>query len=142
MESHQFVEGSSEIEKRIEINGHETFYSERNRITMIFTNLISSAIKYADFEKAKPFIDITITISKEEAVVQFVDNGIGIEEEHIGSIFNMFYRANTRSEGSGLGLFIFKETVTRLAGTVTVTSTVGRGTTFRITLPNLSSNLN
>lgn len=142
LESHQFVEGSSEIEKIIDIHGEETFYSDRNRITMIFTNLISNAIKYADFEKPKPFIHITITVKREEAAIEFADNGIGIEEEHIGSIFNMFYRANTRSEGSGLGLFIFKETVSRLSGKVSVTSTPGKGTTFYISLPNLISTLN
>ena len=50
----------------------------------------------------------------------------------------MFYRASEQSEGSGLGLYIVKNAVDKMGGEVTVDSVLGKGTTFRISLPNLS----
>jgi signal transduction histidine kinase len=48
----------------------------------------------------------------------------------------MFYRATERSQGSGLGMYIVKQAVEKLKGRITARSTFGRGTTFRVTLPN------
>jgi signal transduction histidine kinase len=78
-----------------------------------------------------------VVINETEIFIEFSDNGVGIGIEHIGKIFNMFYRANTKSKGSGLGLFIFKETIAKLKGLVTVESELGIGTKFVIQLPNL-----
>jgi len=77
-----------------------------------------------------------VEVTEEEAYIEFSDNGIGIGEEHLHRIFDMFYRANHNAKGSGLGLFIFKETLTKLNGTVRVKSREGEGTTFSIQLPN------
>jgi signal transduction histidine kinase len=82
-------------------------------------------------------IRLLVTINPEEALIEFTDNGIGIDEEHVGNIFEMFYRANTNSKGSGLGLFIFRETIRRMKGQATVESRIDQGTKFFIRLPNL-----
>lgn len=137
-ESHRFVDGAPRITHDVTIQGEAIFYSDKNRINIIFNNLISNAIRYADLGKDIPFIRISVNISREEVSVRFSDNGIGIEPEHIGRIFEMFYRANSRSKGSGLGLFIFAETIQKLRGFVTVESETGKGTNFFIRLPNLS----
>jgi signal transduction histidine kinase len=134
---HQFIEGASKIKKVLTVNDPVPFYSDRNRITIIFNNLISNAIKYADFGKDQPLIRLLVTINPEEALIEFTDNGIGIDEEHVGNIFEMFYRANTNSKGSGLGLFIFRETIRRMKGQATVESRIDQGTKFFIRLPNL-----
>ncbi len=135
-DNHQFVEGANKIDHLVDVREKVSFYSDRGRILVLFNNLISNAIRYADLSKEKPFIRIQITIDEPEAVIEFADNGVGIAEEHVDKIFNMFYRANTGSKGSGLGLFIFKETIAKLNGLVSVESTLGVGTKFFIRLPN------
>jgi signal transduction histidine kinase len=66
------------------------------------------------------------------------DNGCGIRDESIGKIFDMFYRASSTSVGSGLGLYIVKEVVEALKGTIEVKSVFGKGTSFEIILPTLN----
>ncbi len=70
---------------------------------IVFSNLISNAIKYADREKEHSDVMIRIEVTQKEAFVEFSDNGVGIEQEHIAHIFDMFYRAHDTSKGSGLG---------------------------------------
>jgi signal transduction histidine kinase len=113
------------------------FYSDHNRVTILFNNLLSNAIRYADLSKPNPFIRVDIAIRKTEIIIHFSDNGIGIAQEHMDKIFDMFYRAHSDSKGSGLGLFIFDKTIKRMNGTVEVESEEGKGTTFHIRLPNL-----
>lgn len=135
-QNHEFVPGASAIDKYIQIKDDAPFCSDRNRIHVIFNNLISNGIRYADPEKKEQFIQIKIHITEIEATIEFTDNGVGIGTEHISKIFNMFYRANVDSKGSGLGLFIFKEAIQKLKGWVTVESELKTGTKFFIKLPN------
>jgi signal transduction histidine kinase len=135
-EHNRFIEGFDRVDRRITISNAVEFYSDRNRVTTLFNNLISNAIRYADLEKDHPFITISIDIQRDRALIEFSDNGIGIAAEHVNKIFDMFYRANHSAKGSGLGLFIFKETLTRLNGAVRVESTEGHGTSFFIRIPN------
>ncbi|MCE2959012.1 MAG: HAMP domain-containing histidine kinase, partial [Flammeovirgaceae bacterium] len=67
--------------------------------------------------------------------VEVRDNGIGIDPVHISNIFDMFYRASEKSTGSGLGLYIVKESLEKLRGTITVESTPAAGSRFTVTLP-------
>lgn len=135
-EDHQFVEGNERIKKVINIKGSFHFYSDPTRINIILNNLISNAIKYADLKKETPYILINIEIYQETLYLEFIDNGLGIAPNHLSHIFKMFYRAHETSKGSGLGLFIFKETITKMNGLVSVNSTVGGGTKFILQLPN------
>ena len=68
------------------------------------------------------------------------DNGKGVHPEHLENIFDMFYRATDDSQGSGLGLYIVKETVEKLQGNIQVQSVPREGTTFTLVIPNLVSN--
>jgi len=135
-EHNRFIEGFGRIHRHVEIEGTCFFFSDRNRITTLFNNLISNAIRYADPDKDNSYIRIMVEVTETETCIEFSDNGIGIAEEHLHRIFDMFYRANHNAKGSGLGLFIFKETLTKLNGSVRVTSREGVGTTFFIRLPN------
>ena len=74
--------------------------------------------------------------------IEIKDNGIGIAKEHLPYIFNMFYRAHTKSIGSGLGLYIVNEAITKLGGRVEVQSVLGKGSTFILTIPNSSASQN
>jgi len=136
-DSHQFLPGASNIKHIVHLKQEAPLYSDRGRLLIICNNLISNAIRYADFSKPTSTIQIDVLIDESYARITFMDNGIGIGSEHIDKIFQMFYRANASSKGSGLGLFIFKETITKLGGQVSVESTLGVGTRFLIQIPNL-----
>jgi len=141
VEAHKFVEGASQISWHIDIKEHFLVFTDVNRITILFNNLISNAIRYADFTKEQPYIRIQIRADLNNVYIEFGDNGIGIGQEHIGKIFNMFYRAHNNSKGSGLGLYILKQTIQKLKGFIKVESEVGIGTRFFISLPNNITNV-
>lgn len=96
--------------------------------------LLDNAITYAGSPEP-----IEVVVREEEgcAVIRVTDHGPGIDPEHLPHLFERFYRAEASrtTRGSGLGLAIAKQIVEQHAGTVDVTSVVGTGTTFTITLP-------
>jgi signal transduction histidine kinase len=112
------------------------FYTDRQRLKVILTNLISNAVRYFNPRQAKPHILFRVITGEESAFLEISDNGIGIEEDYLRRIFDMFFRAHQESKGSGLGLYIVKETVMKLGGEINVNSAFGDGTSFAITLPN------
>lgn len=131
-----YLTGAAEINRRITVTGSD-FYSDQWRLGEIFRNLISNAIKYRKLNDpdAEVRIDVRVTAQACEIIVE--DNGIGVEKSLVPRIFEMFFRASDRSDGSGLGLYIVKNAVDRLGGTVEVQSEAGLGTRFRILIPNL-----
>ena len=130
------MENADRITKKFIITGESDFYSDEKRITMILNNIISNAIRYADFQKTEPYILVRINAGKEKVVLSVEDNGIGIGQDHLLHVFEMFYRATDRRTGSGLGLYIVKETIQKLRGKVELHSVLGKGSTFYIELPN------
>ena len=113
------------------------FFSDRQRIRMIFNNLISNAIRYRDAFKPESFVKIHMEVTTTLATITVEDNGLGISREHLPQIFNMFYRASSNSKGSGLGLYIVQEAIHKLHGSIKVNSQVGEGTKFFLVIPNL-----
>jgi signal transduction histidine kinase/ligand-binding sensor domain-containing protein len=109
--------------------------SDRKRLKIILHNLIGNAIKYADYKKAISFIGFDFKLHNDNFEIRIIDNGIGIDEEHLEKIFEMYYRASEKSTGSGLGLFIVKEAVNKMNGTIRVESVKKEGTTFIFNLP-------
>ncbi len=130
-----YLKGADEIKKTIECTGSD-FYSDPWRVGEILRNLISNAIKYRDFNRAKPEIKISIQVGVDRASIVFTDNGIGISKTALNKIFDMFYRASEQSDGSGLGLYIVKNAVDKLGGILKVSSDLNKGTTFELKLPN------
>lgn len=112
--------------------------SDIKRLHIILSNLITNAIKYHNYDQEHPFIKIDAMSDDEKIEIQIKDNGLGIDDEHLNHIFNMFYRASENGEGSGLGLYIVQDTVELLGGGISVKSEVGHGTTFTILLPHYS----
>jgi PAS domain S-box-containing protein len=123
------------VTTEIDIQGGD-FYSDRWRLAEIFRNLISNAIKYRRMDIERPLVKVTIRVSQVEADISFSDNGIGIEPDKLLNIFEMFYRASTQSDGSGLGLYIVKNAVEKLGGQIDVFSRPLQGTEFKIIIPN------
>jgi signal transduction histidine kinase len=138
LEKMAYMPGSESISKQISIDQQHDLYSDPFRLSIIFNNLISNAIKYSDPLRVSPFMKINVTVDKEKAVINFEDNGIGIDQEYISRVFDMFFRATMQREGAGLGLYIVKETVDKLKGTIRIESEMGEGTRFFIEIPNHS----
>lgn len=137
IESLSFLEQAKEIQISYVVPENLQFFSDSSRLKMIFTNLVSNAIKYSDPEEENPFISILVEQKDEHVSIQIKDNGIGIAPQHQDRIFNMFFRASSKSTGSGLGLYIVREAVNKLGGTISVTSSPGKGTEFILIFPTL-----
>jgi signal transduction histidine kinase len=118
-------------------NGGSEIFSDSLRLKTILGNILSNAVKYSDSKKAHSFIRIDAHANNKELVIAISDNGIGIAQENIGRIFDIFFRATAEASGTGLGLHIVKDTVERLNGKIEVHSQIGIGTQFKIYLPNL-----
>lgn len=136
LERMEYMPGAELIAKEIFINDDYPFYSDAYRLSVIFNNLISNAFKYADPFKPNPFLKIEITTTPAYADIKFEDNGIGIQQEYIQKVFDMFFRATMQKEGAGLGLYIVKEATDKLNGTIDVKSVVAEGTRFLIRVKN------
>lgn len=131
----QFNEGAGKIRFEYKKTGDPTLYSDRNLLKIITENIIGNAIKYHKTDQEDPWLLLTFVKGKYDICISIADNGTGIEESALENIFNMFYRGNTRVEGTGLGLYIVRESVSKLSGDIKVESKKGQGTTFTITLP-------
>ncbi|HEX5169099.1 MAG TPA: ATP-binding protein [Cyclobacteriaceae bacterium] len=136
LERMSYIPGSEKIDKHIYIYEESPFYSDRYRISVILNNILSNAIKYYDDTKDHPSLRITVTTNKKEARMEFADNGIGIDENYVNRVFEMFFRGTGGKEGTGLGLYIVQEAVQKLKGTISIKSKLREGTTFMINLPN------
>jgi signal transduction histidine kinase len=130
-----YLEGAKEMVRHVRIDGVE-FYSDPWRISEIFRNLISNAVKYRQLNISTPEINVKIRVDNHHAEIVFADNGIGIDDVNLAKIFEMFYRATEQSDGSGIGLYIVKNAVEKLGGQISVASKVDQGTRFSIVLPN------
>lgn len=133
----QYVAMAEKIEKRININQKTPLYSDSKRISILLNNLVSNAIRYHNLILDDPYIEVKGKVTKKKVRLDVIDNGKGIGKQYLNNIFAMFFRASEDSKGSGLGLYIVKETVAKLNGKITVTSEVGQGSTFSIVIPNL-----
>jgi signal transduction histidine kinase/ligand-binding sensor domain-containing protein len=140
LEDLEYLEENVTLKKNISISCSGVFLSDKTRIRIILSNLISNAIKYHNGRQVNPFIDITINCNAQQAAITIADNGIGIRDDQQENIFKMFHRGSEQSKGSGLGLYIVKETVTKLGGNITVKSKIGEGTTFEVILPGMNVN--
>jgi two-component system sensor histidine kinase/response regulator len=136
LENFEYYNEKPNIEFRINTDQSEEFKSDIPRLKIIFNNLISNAIKYQKKDKPEQYISIDATVGGGRALIQVEDNGIGIQQEHIESIFQMYFRATNDNAGSGIGLYIVKEAVSKLSGEISVESTIGVGTRFTLNLPN------
>jgi signal transduction histidine kinase len=127
-------ENELDVKKVVTIKGKQIIHADRTRLLTVLNNLLSNSIKYRHTGR-KLKVEIICSILRSRLHLKVVDNGMGIEARHLPYIFDMFYRTDERSSGSGLGLYIVKETILKLKGKINVKSTVGEGTTIDIYLP-------
>ncbi len=107
---------------RISITPALQIQSDRTRIKVVLHNLIGNSIKYADRYKEEALDQIECEKAGKYWRLRIMDNGIGIKRIGLDKVFNMYFRATDNPKGSGLGLFIVKETITKLGGTIHVVS--------------------
>lgn len=123
------------VEKIVDIKQEGPFYSDRWRLKVILNNIISNSIRYRNGRD--PVIKINVSVVDQMAHFEIEDNGRGIAKEHIKNVYRMFYRATDDGAGSGLGLYIVKETVDKLHGSIEIESEEGNGTTVKLDIPEL-----
>ncbi len=125
-----------EIRIIVSINKYFKIFADKNMIDLIFRNLISNAIKFS-YKKSK--IKITATSSDHEIQISIIDNGVGIASENLFAIFKIDKHRITLGtddeQGSGLGLILCNDFITRHNGNIRVESIPGKGSVFTISLP-------
>lgn len=114
------------------------FYCNETEMVVLFQNFIENGIKYN--QESRPAIFVKSTMEDNKLILQFIDNGIGIEEEYFEKIFLFFKRLHTTEvyPGTGLGLGLCKKIIDSMGGEVSVESTLNVGTTFTISFPILN----
>ena len=130
----QFSQNSIRLD--LDLKEGNIFHSDANQIKVILSNLITNAVKYHRLRQDDPFIKIRFKRIADKVEITVEDNGQGIPKESLPKIFDMFYRATSDSDGTGLGLFIVKEALAKIKGNIEVDSVFGKGSTFFITLEN------
>jgi PAS domain S-box-containing protein len=136
LESLDHMEHAEAIEKTITIHQTHEFHSDKHRLNRVLENLISNAYKYSSTHRRDGFVQVEVKVTPSKAHIQVRDNGQGIDPMHHDKIFTMFYRASEQGSGSGLGLYLVKDTVEQMGGTITVSSAVGQGTCFTLNIPH------
>jgi signal transduction histidine kinase len=136
IEGLKFAEGLEEVYVRYSIDPALEVQSDRSRLKVVLNNLIGNAMKYQDPTKEDQMVSVEAWVENCCIKIKVGDNGIGIADEHKEKIFDMFYRASEKSKGSGLGLYIVKETIQKMQGTIYLESEYGKGTSFILTLPD------
>ena len=131
------IKEASGISFKIDVDEQHPFYSNWHRFIKVLENLVSNAIKHHTNEVSGRYLKLTGTSDKEEFKLSISDNGTGIDPEFHDKIFDMFYRLPGNTDGSGLGLYIVKETLEKMQGTIEIQSEKGVGTTFNIKIKNL-----
>lgn len=108
-----------------------------DKIERIILNLLSNAIKYTDYGGE---IKVSINLKKDKVYISVKDNGVGISEEGIKTVFERFVQDSNgidrRCEGSGIGLSLVKSLVEMHGGSISVNSKINEGSEFKFELPN------
>jgi signal transduction histidine kinase len=123
------------IHFQIEVEGSEIIRADRKRLKTIIKNLASNAVKYSRTDASDAFVKFRMRQDKDKIEFEISDNGIGIPSEQQEKIFEMFYRYAPDTNGSGLGLFIVKEVLGKIGGTIELESQENKGSIFRVSVP-------
>lgn len=133
--SFEFLLNEISMKYIIEVDRKLELISDEGRLKVILNNLVSNAIKYHDPDKTRRFFKVMAFLKDNWCYISISDNGIGIPLEYQQKMFDMFFRASEKSDGSGLGLYIVKETLQRLKGDINCQSQELIGSTFEVRIP-------
>lgn len=124
------------VNKQVKQTGDYAWYGDNFHIKVILSNLISNAVKYQDHLKKEAVVSVKAHIESDAITLTVTDNGIGIPEEFRERMYDLFFRASSQSFGTGLGLYIVRNAVEKLNGQISLESEEGKGSSFRVILPN------
>lgn len=128
--------GRDEVAVQLQSDKQILVQNNKNIVKSILQNLIENSLKYRQTKSSiASFVRIRVRKLKDKICITVKDNGQGMDKNVLKNAFTMFYRGNTQSEGSGLGLFIVKSSVEKLGGAIRIKSDVNQGTEVKITLP-------
>ena len=121
------------IELKMIGNTKVNLLTDPYKLSQVIYNLLTNAYKYTE----KGHVEISVKDDQDHLTIAISDTGIGIEPSDIKNIFNAYYRSTsvTKIPGEGIGLYVVKENLKQLGGTIDVQSTPGKGSTFTLTLP-------
>jgi signal transduction histidine kinase len=137
MASLRHMDGFDSIQFSIKLETKNAFFNSRALLESILQNLLVNAVKYR--RKDKDHCSVTVNISDYEngIRIEVIDDGIGIDQSNLSRIFKANFKSIMSTTGShGLGLFIVKKAVEKINGSIEVTSSQKKGTSFTIGLPN------
>lgn len=132
---YRFNEGTQAMQLENNVDIAICVQTDPIRLKSILSNLVNNAIKYRDESKPQMFVRVEAQSVESGTCISVTDNGTGIQPEHKDKVFDMFYRATDRSKGSGLGLFIVREMVDKLKGSIVMKTEYTQGSIFMINLP-------
>jgi len=138
----KFNEGAEQIRLDYSEQIHHILKTDYYQLKVILGNLISNAVKYHDSKKEDQYIAIRFQKIDRDVHISVEDNGIGISPESQHKVFDMFYRATSEAEGSGLGLFIVKQALEKINARITLKSEVNMGSTFTVVIQNAAVKYN
>ena len=104
----------------------------------VLINLLVNAVQSADKEDSRVKLDVSLDkTSQNSLVIEVEDNGRGMDEKTKSRLFTPFFTTKSTGEGTGLGLYVSNNLIEGLGGRIEVESEPGKGSTFRIILPNV-----
>ena len=131
-----------EIKIKNKVDVQLSFVTDKNKLATIIRNLISNAIKFTPRNGA---IEILSELNNDFVKITVKDNGVGIAQEDIASLFVVDYKKSKQGtnseEGNGLGLVLCKDFIGKLGGQIDVVSELGKGSEFSFTLPYITEEL-
>lgn len=131
--SHQ---GSGDALIDLDIQQNSAFKADTFRLRVVFGHLISNAIKFKKPDQDKARVRISIDSNSDEAHIQVEDEGVGILTDHMHKVFQIFFKGNNQEGGSGIGLYIVKEALDKMEGSIALKTKPDNGTLFSIKIPN------
>ncbi len=133
-----YFDGAGDINFKVTVHSEEnTLITDKTKLVIVFNNLITNCIRYRDKEKQEQKIDIDLDSKNNEASIIISDNGIGIKRENLEKVFSMFYKVSKHSQGSGIGMYIVKDAIEKLNGSINIESEPGVGTRFIMRIPGM-----
>jgi PAS domain S-box-containing protein len=137
----KYINTKEKVNPIITVEQNHDFISDHLRIKMIVRNILTNALKYGCPLDRNNILEITAHINKSKLILSIKDYGPGIDKAYHGQLFDMFFRANETTSGTGLGLYIVKEAVVRLGGKIQIDSENGNGAEFIVEIPNKKNKL-
>jgi signal transduction histidine kinase len=133
-ESLLHLEGFNTFDIQLDIKQNKDFFQDKTMVYSVFQNIIENAFKYRDTKKELSFLKIKIDINNKRTIIDFHDNGMGIEPELVDRVFDMFFQANDLFQGSGLGLYLVQLAIEKIGRRIKVDSILGEGTHFQVVI--------